>query len=291
MPESTIRRFTRPPATFDSEITDRSHQGSSVLRRATARDLFSASYVNLHGRGAPRAVEKQLSEVGLVTFDGIHSRAAVLDLASRYLHVSAHRDSAPDGLTVIHDTGRHAQRAGFDGLGRGELAPHTDRSSLPVPPHLMLFVCARPAESGGICLLTDGRELYSDLQANQPDALAAFADQRAAFFGRSDGVFAPVFDLLPGGRCSIRLRQDGLVRWHPFTRAYVPELRAAPTRHQQPLELRAGEGYLLDNHRWLHARTAFLGVRRCSRALGNPRFRLPRGFTPHDAHAVPLETR
>ncbi|MFE7317826.1 hypothetical protein ACFU7T_32705 [Streptomyces sp. NPDC057555] len=56
------------------------------------------------------------------------------------------------------------------------------------------------------------------------------------------------------------------------------------------MELHAGEGYLLDNYRWLHACTAFLGTRRCYRALGNPRFRLPHGFTPHDETAVPLET-
>ncbi|MFJ5678081.1 hypothetical protein [Streptomyces sp. NPDC093097] len=57
------------------------------------------------------------------------------------------------------------------------------------------------------------------------------------------------------------------------------------------MELHAGEGYLLDNYRWLHARTAFLGTRRCYRALGNPRSRLPHGFAPHDETAVPLETR
>ncbi|MEU9113258.1 TauD/TfdA family dioxygenase [Streptomyces sp. NPDC048483] len=257
----------------------------------SARDLFRACYLDVRDHDGARAVEEQISEVGLVTFDGLDSRDAVLDIATRYLNISTHRDSDPDGLTVIRDTGRHTHRAGFGGLGRGELAPHTDRSSLPAPPRLMLFVCARPAEQGGICLLTDGQAVHSDLQANQPDALATLIEQRAAFFGRADGVFAPVFDHLPGGRLSIRLRQDDLVRWHPFTRAYVPHLRTAAVRHQQPLELDAGEGYLLDNHRWLHARTAFLGPRRCYRALGNPRFRLPRGFAPHGATAIPLETR
>ncbi|GAA2657586.1 TauD/TfdA family dioxygenase [Streptomyces lunalinharesii] len=260
------------------------------MHRATARDLFASSYVNLHVRDAPHAVEQQVRNVGLVTFDGLDSRDAVLEVTSRYLHLSAHRDSDPDGLTVIRDTGRHTRRAGFAGLGHGELAPHTDRSSLPVPPRLMLFVCAQPAECGGVCLLTDGQAVTSTLHAHQPEALAAFSEPQAAFFGRADGVFAPVFAPLPGGRFSIRLRQDGLVRWHPFTRTYLPNLRDSAARHQQPLELHAGEGYLLDNHRWLHARTAFLGARRCYRALGNPRFRLPRGFPPHDAPAVPLET-
>ncbi|GAU71130.1 putative taurine dioxygenase [Streptomyces sp. NBRC 110611] len=186
----------------------------------SARDLFSACYLDLRGPDAMCAVAERISEVGLVTFDGLDSRDATLEIAS-----------------------------------------------------------------------TDGRAVHSDLQANQPNALAALTEPRAAFFGRADGVFAPVFDHAPGGQLSIRLRQDGLVRWHPFTRTYVPPLRTSATRHQQPLELGAGEGYLLDNHRWLHARTAFLGPRRCYRALGNPRFPLPRGFAPHDATAIPLETR
>ncbi|MGW7003876.1 TauD/TfdA family dioxygenase [Streptomyces sp. NPDC054933] len=129
------------------------------MRRAvtrSARDLFAAHYVDLHRQDAARAIEEQIREVGLVTFDGLDSRDVVLDMASRYLHVIAHRDSEPDGLTIIRDTGRHAHQAGFGGLGRGELDPHTDRSSIAAPPRLMLFVCARPAEEGGLCLLTEG---------------------------------------------------------------------------------------------------------------------------------------
>jgi hypothetical protein len=261
------------------------------MRRAiacSARDLFAAHYIDLHRQDAARAVEEQIRDVGLVTFDGLDSRNAVLNAASRFLHLVAHRDSDPDGLTVIRDTGRHAHHAGFGGLGCGGLAPHTDRSSLPSPPRLVLFVCARPAEEGGRCLLTDGRAVHADLQANQPGAVAALAEQQAAFFGSGDGVFAPLFGWSPDDRISIRLRQDSLVRWHPLARPYIPHLRTTITRHQQPLELDAGEGYLLDNHRWLHARTRFRGPRRCYRALGNPRFPLPHGFAPQQVTAVPF---
>ncbi|WP_269859576.1 TauD/TfdA family dioxygenase [Streptomyces sp. RPT161] len=258
-----------------------------VITRS-ARDLFAAHYINRRGQHAARAIEEQICEVGLVTLDGLDSRDAVLDFASRHLSLIAHRDSEPDGLTIIHDTGRHAHQAGFGGLGRGALNPHTHRSSLAVPPRLMLFACIRPAEEGGLCLLTDGRAVHVDLQMSQPDAAAALAEKHAAFFGSGDGVFAPVFDWPTEGRISIRLRQDGLVRWHVFVQPYVPHLRAAIARHQQPLALDAGDGYLLDNHRWLHACTHFRGQRRCYRALGDPRFPLPSGFTPQQVAAVPF---
>ncbi|MBB4928883.1 hypothetical protein FHR34_007980 [Kitasatospora kifunensis] len=32
------------------------------------------------------------------------------------MSITAHRDSDPDGLTVIRDTGRHADRPGFAGV-------------------------------------------------------------------------------------------------------------------------------------------------------------------------------
>ncbi|WNI18056.1 TauD/TfdA family dioxygenase [Actinacidiphila sp. ITFR-21] len=125
--------------------------------RTTPVGLFAGHYVDVHAAGAGELVAARLRETGLATFTGLDSRAAVLALASRFLNVAQHRDSGPDGLTVIRDTGRHTGRAGFAGLGHGPLLPHTEGTALPEPPRLMLMVCARPAEQGGICLLTDGR--------------------------------------------------------------------------------------------------------------------------------------
>lgn len=248
------------------------------------RDVFASCYVNPNGPEAAEGITQRLREVGLVTVDGLNSRGAVLEFASRVMSVVPHRDSGPDGLTVIEDTGRGAIRPGFAGLGRGELEPHTDGSSQPEPPRLMLMVCVRPAEEGGVCLLADGRAVYDDLAASAPDAAAALAEPRTAYFGGSDGHLAQVFAPLGGGRTAIRLRWDGLAQWSPLVRPYLPGLRAAVARHQHMLTLDAGEGYLLDNHRWLHARTAFRGIRRCHRALGNPLFPLPRGFAVQRPH-------
>ncbi|MET8247782.1 hypothetical protein ABZV31_27265 [Streptomyces sp. NPDC005202] len=66
----------------------------------------------------------------------------------------------------------------------------------------------------------------------------------------------------------------------PSSSPTCPLLRSAITASQRRLTLRTGQGYLLDNHRWLHARTRFTGDRRLLHALGEPRFALPDGFTP-----------
>lgn len=255
---------------------------------ATSRDLFAEHYVNLRANGAHEAVVAGLREHGLVTLDGLDSRAAVLDLATRFLDVTAHPDSDPDGLTVICNTHRHADRPGFAGLGNSDLASHTERSGTPRPPRLMLFACARPAEEGGASLLTDGRAVYTALAMSHPDAVEAFSEDRAGFFGGPDGVFAPVFGRTPDERILVRLRLDELVRWNPLAAQHVRVLTETITRHQQRLFLDAGDAYLLDNSRWLHARTAFAGPRRLYRALGSPRFELPEGFAIGERDRQPL---
>src|SRR5690606_41915324 len=60
-----------------------------------------------------------------------------------------------------------SRRPGLAGLGTGELLAHTERSSLPRPPRLMLLVCQQPAAFGGDVLLTDGRALHALLMEDR----------------------------------------------------------------------------------------------------------------------------
>lgn len=250
-------------------------------------DLFTRHYVD-HHRDADGLIAERMRETGLVTVDGLVTREAVLAFARRIMDITAHRDSDPDGLTVIRDTGRHAHRPGFAGLGSGELTPHTDGSGLPRPPRLLLLVCAQQAKAGGTPLVADGLAAHQELMARRPDAVAALSEPRTAYFGGADGHLAQVFTAVGDRRVAIRLRWDGLVRWSPLVHPYLPFLRAAIVRHLQPLPLQAGAGYLLDNQRWLHARTAFTGPRRYYRCLGESRFALPCGFHTAQSATSPL---
>ncbi|MGW2325280.1 TauD/TfdA family dioxygenase [Streptomyces sp. NPDC001700] len=213
-----------------------------------------------------------LSTTGLLDLDGLLTRQAVLAFADRVMRIAPHSEGDFDGLTVIRNTGRHADQAGCAGLTSAEVRPHTERSGTPVPPRLMMLVCHRPATRGGECLLADGWAVRDDLAAYHPDALAALSAPRSAYFGGADGHLGAVFGTRPDGRRpEIRLRWDSLVRFSPLVQPYLPLLRAVIARHQQVRRLQPGQGYLLDNTRWLHARTAFDGPRVCYRALGEPK--------------------
>ncbi|MEV6730615.1 TauD/TfdA family dioxygenase [Streptomyces sp. NPDC051364] len=226
----------------------------------------------------PRGITAQLQAQGLATVEGLRTRTAVLAFAQAVMRVEAHRDSDSDGLTTIQDIGRRSLQPGFGGLGNGELLPHTERSSEPCPPRLMLLVCQRPAARGGEVLLSDGQAVHDYLADHFPAALEAFALPNTAFYGDGGGHPSQVFTQHPGRRAAIRLRQDSLAAFSPLVSGYLPQLREAIGAVQQRLMLEAGQGYLIDNSRWLHARTAFGGDRICLRALGSPRFPMLPGF-------------
>ncbi|MGW0651768.1 TauD/TfdA family dioxygenase [Streptomyces umbrinus] len=253
------------------------------------KTLFASHYVDVRAVGAGEAIATQLRESGLVTVDGLMSRETVLAFASRLMAVTPHPHSAPDGLTIIRDTGVHAHRAGFAGLGSGELEAHTERASVPVPPRLMLLVCLRTAAEGGDVLLADGRDILASLISHDLEAAVMLAKPRTAYFGAGAGHASRVFTNHAGNRVSIRLRQDSLARWSPIAQPYLPALRRAIAVCQRRLPLVAGQGYVVDNYRWLHARTRFSGDRLCWRALGHPRFPMAQGFVPA-SEAVPPPT-
>ncbi|WP_406401425.1 TauD/TfdA family dioxygenase [Streptomyces uncialis] len=248
--------------------------------------LFADHYVDLRAPHAGAVMASLLRKNGLVTLNGLAIRQEVLEFASRLMTITPHPHDAPDGLTLIHDTGSHTHRAGFAGLGSGELLAHTERSGTPKPSRLLLLVCLQPASTGGETILADGREVHGHLADESREAASALCQPRTAYFGAGTGQATQVFTRQADGRISMRLRQDTLARWSPVVQPYLPALRRAIATSQRRLTLQAGQGYLLDNHRWLHARTRFTGDRRLLRALGDPRFTLPNGFAPYPTLTV-----
>ncbi|GGS52743.1 hypothetical protein GCM10010206_13150 [Streptomyces cinerochromogenes] len=190
--------------------------------------LFADHFVNLRVPHASDVIAAQLRETGLVTLDGMATRQEVLSFASPLMAITPHPHGAPDGLTLIHNTGSHAHRAGFAGLGNGELLPHTERSGTPSPPRLILLVCLQPASDGGETLLADGRDVHARLVSEDRAAAVALCQPRTAYFGEGAGHASQVFTVHPDGRICIRLRQDGLARWRPHRPALPPR---APQRH------------------------------------------------------------
>ncbi|MFB6557512.1 TauD/TfdA family dioxygenase [Streptomyces sp. NPDC056400] len=225
-----------------------------------------------------QAVAEEVAAAGMALVSGLTTRTRVLDFAARLMVLEPHRDSDSDGLTTLRNIGVRAQRPGLGGFGTGELLPHTERSGISAPPRLMLLVCLQPAPSGGAVRLSDGRAVHAHLAATALEALEAMSRPRTAFYGNGGGHPSSIFTPHPDGRVTLRLRQDELAQFSPLVQPFLPQLRQAIGTVQQRFDLRAGEGYVIDNERFLHARTAFDGNRVCLRALGSPLRPMQRGF-------------
>jgi len=230
---------------------------------------FERFYVDLHAPGGQAALVDRLAGHGLVTFDQIFGRDAALRLMRSIATVVQHRDSDADGVTVLTASEPLARvRSGFAGFSSQPLAPHTDGSSLPRPPTLVMLLCAVRAREGGATEVTDGREVYDWLAAEAPDVLRELATPLSALFGTGGGHLGSVFEPVGSGMY-IRFRHD-LARFSPSVTAVLPPFLEVIRTRTVRFTLGPGQGYVLQNGRWLHGRTGFTGRRQIHRILGEP---------------------
>ena len=244
--------------------------------------VLSACRVDIGAVGGVGELAAVLARDGVALFDGVRTEPQLLQLAARLGQLAPHRDSVSSGLTVIADRGNARPTTGQGGFSRHALAPHTDSSHLPRPPLLVAMTCIQTAKRGGDCILVDGCAVHHDLATNAPEALADLSAQRGAYFGGAAGIVGNVFEPDPCGLVGIRLRRDELARFSPQTQRRLAVLAQVIDRHTITLPTRAGSGYVVNNRRWLHGRTAFTGTRTMYRALIDPRpaWRIPPGFSP-----------
>jgi alpha-ketoglutarate-dependent taurine dioxygenase len=218
----------------------------------------------------PQVVES-LRERGLAFLSGVDDPAEMLSLAAQLMTVVAHPDSDARGITTLTELGPAGDGPNAAGFSARALPAHTDRSGVPDPPGLLMLVCAVPADSGGASLLADGRLVHDHLSATEPQALTALHQPRTVLYGGGSGLLASVFTTNPpSGRVRARLRLDELASFAPDVAMWIPALTAAIDRHSITVTLRPGDGMILDNHRWFHARQSFTGPRRLHRILGDP---------------------
>ena len=231
-------------------------------------DTFRAYHADILDPAQRPRVIALLREHGLVTFTGITDRTTLASAARALMSIRPHRDAGPDGVTTITDT--QAMDPGYAAFTDAELIPHTDGTSLPDPPGLLLLACQQPARHGGNTLLADAARITTTLAGQHPAALQALSSPRAAYFGAAGGYLGPVCEPVGPGRVRIRLRLDDLAMFSPDATPVIPLLRAVITQNLHAIHLSAGQGLLVSNTRWLHGRDRYTGPRIMLRILGDP---------------------
>ena len=227
----------------------------------------------------PAAVIEALRERGIATFTGISDRAQLTVFASQFMTSRHHRDADADHVTGIRPNDDLAQRTAGTGFSRAAIPPHTEGSSLPNPPRLLLLACVSPAPIGGATVVVDGAALHRYLRDREPKAATILAEPDQVTFGAA-AFPAATFERLADDRVAVRYRDDGLADIAPTARPAWRRLREAVLEHQIRFKLSKGQGIVVDNTRWLHGREAFEGGRLVNRIIGDLRteIRLLGGF-------------
>jgi hypothetical protein len=208
---------------------------------------------------AAHRIADQLARDGLILVRRT-SVEAVRALLAGWTAPVGHPDDHETGVTHISPHGCRAPRAGGAGFTRAVLPPHTDRSLQPEPPSVLAAVMVAPATSGGEALLADGAAVLTLMRRRWSPAVTDRLRLQTA-----DGAAVPVV-ATRGCLLRIRFRDDELATpYSDANPADVGALRDSITAMTRSIPLRAGDGYIIHNHRYLHGRSSFRGHRTLAR--------------------------
>ncbi len=155
-------------------------------------DSWTRYRVNSQDEEMATGLVAELAAHGLVLLDDVTSADHLLRLAHSIATIVPHRDSDASGLTTIADIGGQI-RSGFSGFSACALNPHTDRSGIVNPPALLMMACGQPANTGGECVVVDGKAVYDHLVGSHPEAAKALSAPRSVLFGGAAGCLSSVF--------------------------------------------------------------------------------------------------
>lgn len=230
--------------------------------------LFTAFHLDITGPYVEERIAQALSQNGLIIFDGIQSRGELLQLCSRLGTIVKHRDADEVGLTRIAQRSDLQSGEGYQAFTSSHLTLHTDGSSIPEPPTLVVLWCEQPAAEGGASLFVDGKQLYQILANDHPQVLKTLSTPNSALFaGAEPPVYGSIFSTGADDSICVRFRYDGLGYYAAPVCSVLPIFLELLERHTLAIPLQKQQGYILQNGRWLHGRTAFRGEREMYRIL------------------------
>lgn len=236
-----------------------------------------------HGddRSLAAAALQRLAEKGAVVVRGYGSctagaaspedtEALIAAFAAAGLTVIGTHFGRIEDLRTDNTTNQNTDQLGYTDSA---IEAHTDQPFLEHPPRYQLLHCMRAAADGGDNYVVDGLMAARYLAAVDAETFRTLRRTKVHFHRRQRAfeslVIAPILSLSEDGGFLIRYsyftmapqklpfaEMDG---WFRAYRRFAAIVR--DPAHRYKLRLLPGDFLLYDNHRMLHARTAFTGAR------------------------------
>ncbi|KAL4888253.1 Clavaminate synthase-like protein [Aspergillus ambiguus] len=163
---------------------------------------------------------------------------------------------------------RYAPSLRGKGYSSEELFLHTDRSGWDQPPRVLISTLQKKSKVGGESIFVDTKLVIQTIKNQNPSLYSFITSSKHTSFRTEDGNFVlrPIYDEQSD---LFRFRFDDGIQFSASVILRVSELLEVMSRCAFHVSLEPGQGYVVDNHRFLHGRTAFTGSRELLRVLVN----------------------
>lgn len=132
-------------------------------------------------------------------------------------------------------------------------------------------------------MLADGREVLEELTSGFSSFGHPFIDKPAVIFDDSRDAFkGNIFVKEEDGSYTIRYRRDEFAYFSFPVLEELERLDKLLYKHSLMLKLSAGDGYIINNRRWLHGRKDFSGEREFLRLLVSDKCLDKKGIPVYD---------
>jgi hypothetical protein len=202
----------------------------------------------------------KLKKNGIIFFRDIHSTSVAEEIAQLFGLTQQNLDASNNGVTEISEEKSGKNIKNSRAFTRLHLYPHTDRSPLINPPKYVLNWVKEAALEGGESLLVDGWLLFKEMKDYYPAHLKILQKAIATFTDGINTYIGPIFKS-KNQKTIIRFRDDDCVLFSDEAKESIKCLKELIDQHLIVIKLNDGEGYLIDNTRWLHGRNGYSGHR------------------------------
>jgi alpha-ketoglutarate-dependent taurine dioxygenase len=211
------------------------------------------------------SVRYMLADKGIAFLKQVPAdRGALVNYCSTLFEIKE-QNSNDDGIAVI--TNKTTNKKIGQGYTSEALYPHTDRSGLQDPPRYVFLSFIQTAGVGGESIFVDGNSVVNSLMRDDPDLVDILLNEECLFHRGGQRLCSPILSDF-NGRFEWRFRFDQ----HGFFPRKLVEsfvrLDKAFKFNTVFRQMSAGEAWIIDNKRFLHGRTAFIGEREAWRVLG-----------------------
>ncbi len=204
-------------------------------------------------------IKLELMEIGAVKIKNILDEEDAIRLANSLGSIVANPDANEDGVVKLMPLKQISPKKNYIGFTKSSLYPHTDRSPLEKPPNLLFLWCEIPEdEKGGASILVDCKSLAEDLSKHDLEHFNNLMIPGTTIF--DDGIKSykgSVFEKSINKYITVRFRYDNCVFFNGDILDSISCFMHYVDKHSTFIELNQGEGYIIQNNRWLHGRNSF----------------------------------